>query len=103
MKLTLAGPRYEELQAIFVAEIVARIQIKLQEAGLDREQQEELTAGIAMSITATIDDLAGIELDGVEVHPYLTFRTADDELIHYGENSYTYEQVYGAMRRLFHA
>jgi len=101
MKLTLAHSKFDAQQAIFTAEIVDRIKIKLQEAGVDREQLEDLTASIALSIAGVIDDLAGIEVDGVEVHPYLTFRTDGDELIHCGENSYTYEHVYGAMRKLF--
>lgn len=102
MKLTLANSKFDEQQTIFTAEIVERIKIKLQEAGVDQDTLEDLTASIALSITATIDDLAGIEVDGVEVHPYLTFRTDDDELIHCGENSYTYENVYSAMTKLFH-
>lgn len=102
MKLTLASSKFDEQQAIFTAEIVERIKIKLQEAGVEHEKLEDLTASIALSIAGTIDDLAGIEVDGLEVHPYLTFRTDDSELIHCGENSYTYEQVYGAMKKLFH-
>ena len=43
------------------------------------------------------------EADGVEVHPYLAFRANDEEIIHCGENAYTYEFVYGAMKKLFHA
>lgn len=103
MKLTLASSRYDELQAIFTAEIVDRIRIKLLEGGVDGERLEDLTAGIALSIAGVIDDVAGIESNGLEVHPYLTFRGDDDELLHCGENSSTYEQVYGAMKRLFHA
>ncbi|EXJ16450.1 hypothetical protein D779_0182 [Imhoffiella purpurea] len=94
--------KFDERQAIFTAEIVERIKIKLQEAGVDQEKLEDLTAGIALSITGVIDDLAMLEVDGIEVHPYLTFRTDEDELVHWGENSYTYEKVYGAMRTLFH-
>ncbi len=101
MKLTLASSKFNEHQAIFTAEIVERIKIKLHEAGVDQEKLEDLTASIALSIAGIIDDLAGIEVDGLEVHPYLTFRTNDDELIHCGENSYTYEHVYAAMRALF--
>lgn len=102
MKLTLASSRFDEHQAIFTAEIVERIKIKLQEAGVGQDKLEDLTATIAFSIAGIIDDLAGIEVDGVDVHPHLTFRTDDDELIHCGENSSTYEHVYGAMQKLFH-
>lgn len=103
MKLTLASSKFDEQQAIFTAEIVERVKIKLQEAGVDQEKLEDLTASIALSIAGVIDDLSGIEADGLEVHPYLTFRTDDDELIHCGENSYTYEHVYGAMKKFFHS
>ncbi|MBK1718201.1 hypothetical protein [Thiocystis violacea] len=102
MKLTLAHSEFGARQAIFTAEIVERIKVKLQEAGVEQEKLEDLTASIALSIAGVIDDLAGIEVDGLEVHPYLTFRTDDDNLIHWGENSYTYEQVYGAMKKLFY-
>jgi hypothetical protein len=103
MKLILETSKFEEHQAIFTAEIVEKVKIKLREADVDQEKLEDLTAGIALSITSTIDDAAGIEADGVEVHPYLTFRTNDDEIIHCGENSYTYEYVYDAMKKLFHS
>ncbi|MGQ9831981.1 MAG: hypothetical protein ACUVQI_10365 [Thermochromatium sp.] len=79
---------------------MTRIKIKLQEAGIEPDRLEDLTAEIALSIAGVIDDLAEIDADGIEVHPYLTFRTDDETLVHWGENAYTYEQVYGAMRRL---
>lgn len=102
MKLTLETSKFEEHQAIFTAEIVEKVKIKLQEAGVGQDMLEDLTAGIALSIASTIDDTAGIQANGTEVHPHLTFRTNDDELIHCGENSYTYEHVYDAMKKLFH-
>ena len=39
-------------------------------------------------------------VDGKEVHPYLTFRTSDDTLTHCGENAYTHEFVYEALQIL---
>jgi hypothetical protein len=103
MQLTLDTSKFEEHQAIFIAEIVEKIKIKLQEAGVDPEKLEDLTANIALSVASTIDDTAGIAIDGEEVHPYLTFRANDNEIIHCGENAYTYEYVYGVMQKLFHA
>ena len=103
MKLKVNTSKFEEHQAIFISEIVEKIKIKLQEASVDPDKLEDLTASIALSVAGTIDDTAGIEVDGAEVHPYLTFRANDDEIIHCGENSYTYEYVYSAMKRLFHA
>ena len=102
MKFKIDTSTFEEHQALFVSDIVEKITIKLKEAGVAAEKVEDLTASIALSIAATIDDAASIEVDGVEVHPYLAFRVNDDEIIHCGENSYTYEYVYGAMKKLFH-
>lgn len=101
MKLTLASAHFDEQQAIFVGEMVERIKLKLQEGGVEQEKLEDLTASIALSIAGLIDDVSGIEVDGVEVHPYLTFRIDSEELVHCGENANTYEHVYGAMRKLF--
>jgi hypothetical protein len=103
MQMTLETSKFEEQQAIFISEIVEKIKIKLQEAGVDPETLEDLTAKIAFSVASTIDDTAGIEVDGMEVHPFLTFRVNDEEIIHCGENSYTHEYVYGAMKKLFPA
>ena len=103
MKLKVNTSKFEEHQAIFISEIVEKIKIKLQEASVDPDKLEDLTASIALSVAGTIDDTAGIEVDGVEVHPYLTFRANEDQIIHCGENSYTYEYVYDAMKKLFHA
>jgi hypothetical protein len=103
MQLTLDISKFEAHQAIFICELVEKIKIKLQEADVDPHKLEDLTANIALSVASTIDDTAGIEVDGVEVHPYLTFRANEDQIIHCGENSYTYEYVYDAMKKLFHA
>ena len=101
MQLKLNPDKFDELQVIFIAEIIDKIRIKLQEAGLKGLEMEEITANIAFSIASTIDDTSGIEVDGVEVHPYLTFRDEDDNLIHSGDNSYTYDFVCGALKKLF--
>lgn len=101
MRLILDPARFDALQALFTRELVERIYIKLIEAGVGEDRLEDLTAGIALSIAGLIDDLAPIEGDGLEVHPYLSFRVDEETLIHCGENASTYEQVYGAMQRLF--
>lgn len=122
MKLRLDSDTFDKHQAVFTTEMVERIKIKLLESGLEQDQVEDLTASIALSIAGVLDDLCGIEVDGVEVHPYLTFRvegddsrvdgdesgvdgdgSGTDELIHCGENAYTYDLVYGVMRKLFHS
>jgi hypothetical protein len=47
-----------------------------------------------------IDGISGIESDGIEVQPYLTFQI-DDELVHSGENSFMHELIYDVLGTLF--
>jgi hypothetical protein len=100
MQLNLDPTLFDEQQFILVRELVQSIRVKLQEAGLSGEKLEEVTASIAFSVASTIDDTSAIEVDGKEVHPYLTFRTSDEQLTHCGENSYTHEFVYEVLQIL---
>ena len=100
MRLKLDPTRFDEQQFILVRELVQSIGVKLQEAGLSGEELVEATASIAFSVASTIDDTSAIEADGKEVHPYLTFRTSEDELTHCGDNSYTHEFVYEVLQSL---
>lgn len=101
MDLNLEPEKYEEYQEAFIEEITKSIMVKLVEGGLEGRQLEELTAGIAMSVASILDDTTQIESNGELVKPYLTFRSGDNELIHCGENSYTYEYVIGVLKKLF--
>lgn len=101
MHLNLDPTLFEEQQAAFVLALVQGIRVKLREAGLDGSQLEEATASIAFSVASAIDDTSAIELDGTEVHPYLTFRTSDEELTHCGENSYAHEFVYDTLQKIY--
>ena len=101
MQLKLNPNKFDELQAIFISEVIDKVRLKLEEAGVKGLEMEEITASIAFSIASAIDDTSDIEVNGVEVHPYLTFRDEDDNLIHSGDNSYTYEFVRGALKKLF--
>lgn len=101
MEITLAPERFEELQEIFTKAITEGIMVKLVEAGLEGRKLEEVTASIAFSIASMLDDTTGIESEGTDVRPYLTFRVGDDEIIHCGENAYTYEFVTGALKAVF--
>jgi hypothetical protein len=100
MQLILDPTRFEELQAILVQELVQSVRVKLQEAGLTGTQLEDATTSIVFSIASTLDDTSAIEVEGTEVHPYLTFRTSDEELTHCGENSYTHEFVYEVLQKM---
>ena len=99
MELQLNLEKFEERQAIFVTELTKTIQVKLTEAGLESDKVKELTGALAFSITCMIDGISGIELDGMEVQPYLTFQI-DDELVHCGENSFMHELIYEVLGKL---
>jgi hypothetical protein len=100
MQLILDPTRFEELQAILVQELVQSVRVKLQEAGLSGTQLDDATVSIVFSVASALDDTAAIEVDGTEVHPYLTFRTSDEELTHCGENAYTHEFVYEVLQKM---
>ncbi|MGD2116827.1 MAG: hypothetical protein PVG66_00565 [Chromatiales bacterium] len=103
MELKLDAEKYDEFQEIFIAEIIETIMVKLVESGLEGIKLEETTANLAFSIASILDDTTEIESDGVQVKPYLTFRASEDEIVHCGENSYTYEFVIGVLKKLFEA
>jgi len=101
MNLKFDAEQFDRYQAILASEIAERVMIKLKEAGMEGKQLEECTAGITFSITNVIDDTAAIESGAMEVRPYLTFRTGDDELLHCGENSCTNTFVYDVLKKMF--
>ncbi|NNJ91593.1 MAG: hypothetical protein HKP55_07955, partial [Gammaproteobacteria bacterium] len=80
MKLKLDTEKFDELQGIFVREIAEQVRFKLAQNGITGNQLRDLTGEITFSVTSSLDDIAGIEVDGVEVSPYLTFRTTEEEL-----------------------
>ena len=100
MHLNLDPTRFEDQQVALVRTLVEGIRVKLQEAGLSGNQLEDATVSVAFSVASTIDDTSAIEVDGTEVHPYLTFRTSDDELTHCGDNAYTHEFVYEMLQKI---
>jgi hypothetical protein len=99
MNLQLNLAKFEEHQAVLVNELAKTIHVKLAEAGLERDKINELTLSLAFSITCMIDGISGIEADGMDVQPYLTFQI-DDELVHCGENSFMHELIYDVIGRL---
>jgi hypothetical protein len=101
IELKLDADKFDEHQAIFIGEIIEQIKGKLEEAGLIGEKLKEVTGNIAFSIACTIDDTAGIEFDGIEVNPYLTFLASENELMHCGGNSFTHEYVFGVLDEVF--
>lgn len=101
MKLVQDSERFEEYQVALIKEITQNIAVKLVEAGLHGELMENTTANIAFSIASILDDTSAIKADGDEVHPYLTFRSDETNLVHCGENAYTYEFLTGVLEQMF--
>ncbi len=101
MKLRTNPESYLEQQEIFTGEMIARIADILEAAGMQGEQLKELTGKLAFEVACIIDDVSGIEFDGVEANPYLTFLSKDNEIIHLGGNSTTHELVYGILNSIF--
>ena len=93
--------KFDQLQEIFARDLMERIRLKLLEAGIAGNTLKDLTGEIAFSVTSAMDDLAIIEKDGVEAHPYLTFIDEDEKLIHCGENSFAHELIAGLMDEVF--
>ena len=101
MKLIQDTDRFEEYQLALIREITQAIAVKLVEAGMKGAEMENTTANIAFSIASILDDTTGIESDGDEVHPYLAFRSGENNLVHWGENAYTYEYLAGILKDMF--
>ena len=97
----LAAELERNAAALQVCQTGTGIRVKLQEAGLEGERLENLTAHIAFSVASLIDDTSNIEVDGADVKPYLAFRTGEDELLHCGENAATYEFVPLVLKAMF--
>lgn len=101
MDLKIDEDKFEEYQTVLTEALIQGIRVKLLEAGLKDRALEEATAEIAFSITSIIDDTTMIENEsGESVRPYLTFLD-DDNLLHYGENSFTYERVKPMLKKIF--
>ena len=101
MELKLDAKKFDQYQELLIGEITKTIMVKLIEAGLEGEALEDATASIAFNVASIIDDTTQIDADGVEVRPYLTFRENENELVHYGENSYMYDVMMDVMKKLF--
>lgn len=101
MQLKLDPEKFDELQELFVKEITEQVRFKLAQNGISGDQLRDLTGEITFSVTSSLDGIANIEVDGVEVNPYLTFQTADMELTHCGENAYGHELVADINKKMF--
>ncbi len=93
MQLNADLDTFDNYQKILIREIIEQIRFKLATAGYRGDEVRDLTGEIAFSVASTIDDTAHIELEGTQVHPYITFRTEDEQLLHCGEKSYMHEYV----------
>jgi len=88
-------------QEVFTGEMIARIADHPDEAGIKGSQLKELTGKITFEIACMVDDVSGLEFDGDEANPYLTFLKNDNELVHLGGNSTCHEMVFGILNAMF--
>ena len=101
METRVDSEKFDQLQEIFARDLIERIRLKLLEAGIAGNTLKEVTGEIAFSVTSALDNIAIIEKEGVEAHPYLTFVDDDEQLIHCGENSYAHELIASLMDDVF--
>lgn len=101
MQLKHDVDNFDKLQEVLVSEIIEQIRFKLINAGISGDKLRDITGEIAFSVASTIDDTAGIEVDGLNVKPYLTFASEEDQLIHCGENSCMHEFVSTIIGKVF--
>ncbi|WP_019142761.1 hypothetical protein [Noviherbaspirillum massiliense] len=101
MNLILDEDKFDEHQAILAGELIEQIKRHLEEAGLEGDKLKELTGRIAFSVACVIDGASPIEWEGTEVHPYLTFRSGDDEIMHWNDSSSIHEYVFGTLDDIF--
>jgi len=102
MKLKSDPTEFLKQQEVFTGEMIARTANYLEEAGIKDNELKELVGKICFEIACMLDDVSGIEFDGDEAHPYLTFQSSDDdELVHFGGNSTTHEMVFGILNAMF--
>jgi len=87
MKIITDPESFMSQQEVFTGEMIARTAHRVEDAGLNGESLNEVAGKIAFDKACMLDDVTGIEFEGVEAHPYITFLLGDDELIHLGGNS----------------
>ena len=87
MKIITDPESFMSQQEVFTGEMIARTAHRVEDAGPNGESLNEVAGKIAFDIACMLDDVTGIEFEGVEAHPYIRFLLGDDELIHLGGNS----------------
>ncbi len=85
---------FDKYQQILTEEILRSIKLELERVEAPKELVEQLTGRIAFAVTSLIDDVAGIESEGEEINPLLTFLIGEEELECAGGNSWMHEYVY---------
>ena len=101
MKLLFDREQYDNYQAVLVNELVTMIRIKLEQAGIEGSQLSDMTASIGSSVTSILDGTTMMQDGDKDVTPFLTFLNEDEELINSGENAYTHEFLYDALKKHF--
>lgn len=101
MELVLDSESYTEQQEILIGEIILSIKDTLEEVGIIGDVAKEATIKLAFKIACDLDATAGIEFDGIEVNPLVTFIGENKKLIHCGGSSYMHKYVHGITCAVF--
>lgn len=101
MQLKLDAEQFDKKQKALMRELIEQIRFKLAAGGITGTALHDLTLEVAFSVASTLDDTALIDVEGSPVHPYISFRDEDDQLIHCGENAYLHEYVSSLIEEIF--
>lgn len=100
MKLTKTGS-FDRLQKALAEELIRTVKRELERVDTPPELIEQLSGSISFSVASLIDDVAGLESDGEEVNPMLTFLIGEEELEFAGGNSWMHEYIYDLLPYVF--
>ncbi len=92
---------FDGYQQILAEEIIRALKFELERVEAPADLVMQLTGSIAFAVTSLIDGTAGIERDGEQVSPLLTFVVGEEELESAGGNSWMHEYVYRLLPNVF--
>lgn len=95
MPITKDDATYDLLHERLLRDMLLAIKDELDEAELDHDEVHELTANIALAVSAILDGTSPLSLNGQKMMPFLAFtsETQRDSLIVNEQGSYLHEIV----------
>jgi hypothetical protein len=95
MPITKDNAAYDQLHERLLRDMLLAIKDELDEAELDHDEVHELTANIALAISAILDGTSPLSVNGQKMMPFLAFtnEAQRDHLIVNEQGSYLHEIV----------